>query len=91
MGFNSGLLLARAIETAGTLKSEKVREAFCTMTVVTLTGPQKWYCENGMMQESGKGGHPTVVTQWRRDGSTVTVWPVPPGDLKLLRLPKPQW
>jgi len=77
VGFNSGLLLAKAIETAGTLTSEKVREAFCTMTVVTLTGPQKWYCENGMMQESGKGGHPTVVTQWRRDGSTVTVWPVP--------------
>lgn len=91
VGFNSGLLLAKAIETAGTLKSEKVREVFCTMTVVTLTGPQKWYCENGMMQESAKGGHPTVVTQWRRDGSTVTVWPVPPGNMGEFRIPKPQW
>jgi branched-chain amino acid transport system substrate-binding protein len=91
VGFNTGLLLAKAIETAGTLQTEKVREVFCTLTVVTLTGPQKWYCENGMMQESGKGGHPTVVTQWRRDASTVTVWPVPPGDSRQFRIPKPQW
>lgn len=91
VGFNSGLLLAKAIETAGTLKPEKVREVFCTSTLVTLTGPQKWYCENGMMQESAKGGHPTVVTQWQRDGSTVTITPSPPGDMRLLRIPKPAW
>ncbi len=90
-GFNSGLILARAIEAAGTLKSEKVREAFCTLTVVTLVGPQAWYCDNGMMKEAAKGGFPTIVTQWQRDGSTRTVWPVPPGDTQFLRIPKPQW
>ncbi|MBI2371960.1 MAG: amino acid ABC transporter substrate-binding protein [Deltaproteobacteria bacterium] len=90
-GFNSGLLLAKAIETAGTLQAEKVREVYCTMTVVTLVGPQAWYCDNGMMKEAARGGFPTIVTQWRRDGSTVTVWPVPPGDTRLLRVPKAQW
>jgi branched-chain amino acid transport system substrate-binding protein len=91
VGFNAGLILARAIELAGTLKSEKVRDTFCSMTVVTLVGPQAWICENGMMKPAAQGGFPTIVTQWQRDGSTVTVWPAPPGDLKLLRIPKPRW
>jgi len=87
MGVNAGLILQRAIETAGTLDTEKVRKAFCTMRPTTLIGPQAWDCEKGLMNRPQDGGLPTIVTQWRPDGSTVTVWPPEFGDLSKLRFP----
>jgi branched-chain amino acid transport system substrate-binding protein len=88
IGFNVGLFLQKAIEDAGTLDSVKVRQAFCAMKIVTLVGPQAWECETGKMKEPQDGGPPTIVTQWRADGSTVTVWPPPYGDEKKFRIPK---
>ena len=91
MGFNSGLLLQKAIEEAGTLETKKVRKVFCTLKLTTLIGPQRWECDTGMMHRPKDGGMPTLVTQWRADGSTVTVWPPAFGDLKKLVYPKVPW
>lgn len=88
LGLNVGLFLQKAIEEAGTLDSAKVRQVFCGMKIVTLVGPHQWECETGKMKEPQDGGPPTIVTQWRADGSTVTVWPAPYGDLTKLRFPK---
>ena len=88
LGLTTGLFLQKAIEEAGTLDSAKVRQVFCTMKVVTLVGPHQWDCATGKMNEPQEGGPPTIVTQWRADGSTVTVWPLPYGDVSKLRFPK---
>ncbi len=91
MGFNAGLLLQRAIEEAGSLDTKKVRQVFCTLKMTTLIGPQRWACDTGMMHRRKDGGLPTLVTQWREDGSTVTVWPPEFGDLSKLVFPKKPW
>jgi hypothetical protein len=39
------------------------------------------------MKRAKDGGMPTIVTQWREDGSTVTVWPPEVGDVSKLRFP----
>lgn len=88
LGFNAGLLLQRTIEEAGTLDSKKLRKVFCTLTVTTLIGPQRWECENGGMHRPKDGGKPSIVTQWHGDASTVTVWPPKYGDMSKLVLPK---
>ncbi|MCZ6546648.1 MAG: amino acid ABC transporter substrate-binding protein [Deltaproteobacteria bacterium] len=88
LGFNVGLMLQRAIEETGTLDSQKLRKVFCTLRMTTLVGPQAWECENGMMHRPKDGGKPTLVTQWREDASTVTVWPPKFGDISKLVLPK---
>ena len=44
-----------------------------------------------MMHRRKDGGLPTLVTQWREDGSTVTVWPPEFGDLSKLVFPKKPW
>jgi len=87
LGTNAGIILQRAIELAGTLDSVKVRQQFCTMKLTTLMGPQAWDCETGLMKYPQDGGMPAIVTQWREDASTVTVWPPEFGDLKLLKFP----
>jgi branched-chain amino acid transport system substrate-binding protein len=87
LGTNAGLILQRAIEQAGTLDSVKVRQQFCTMKLTTLMGPQAWDCETGLMKYPQDGGMPSIVTQWREDATTVTVWPPEFGDLKLLKFP----
>jgi branched-chain amino acid transport system substrate-binding protein len=89
LGFNVGLMLQRAIEEAGTMDSKKVRKVFCALKMTTLIGPNRWECENGMMHRPQNGGKPTIVTQWRADKSTVTVWPPDYGDLDKLKFPKP--
>lgn len=87
MGTNAGLILQRAIEAAGTMDGQKVRQAFCTLKITTLVGPQAWECDKGLMKRPHEGGLPTIVTQWRPDGTTVTVWPPEFGDLSKLRFP----
>jgi len=87
LGTNAGIILQRAIELAGTLDSVKVRQQFCTMKLTTLMGPQAWDCETGLMKYPQDGGMPAIVTQWREDASTVTVWPPEFGDLRLLKFP----
>lgn len=57
------------------------------MRVTTLIGPQAWECDTGLMKLAADGGMPTIVTQWREDGSTVTIWPPEFGDLGKLRFP----
>jgi hypothetical protein len=64
-----------------------VREQFCTMKLTTLMGPQAWDCNTGLMKYPSDGGMPSIVTQWREDASTVTVWPPEFGDIKLLKFP----
>jgi branched-chain amino acid transport system substrate-binding protein len=88
LGLTTGLFLQKAIEEAGTLDSAKVRQVFCSMKVITLVGPHQWECATGKMNEPQYGGPPTIVTQWRADGSTVTVWPPPYGDVTKFRFPK---
>ncbi|MFQ5913360.1 MAG: amino acid ABC transporter substrate-binding protein [Nitrospinota bacterium] len=88
LGFNVGLMLQRAIEEAGTLDSKKLRKVFCALNMTTLVGPQRWECDTGMMHRPKNGGKPTIVTQWRGDASTVTVWPPKFGDLNKLVFPK---
>jgi len=87
LGTNAGLILQRAIELAGTLDSVKVRAQFCSMKLTTLMGPQAWDCDTGLMKYPSEGGMPAIVTQWREDASTVTVWPPEFGDIKLLKFP----
>jgi branched-chain amino acid transport system substrate-binding protein len=92
LGFNVGLMLQRAIEEAGTLDSRKLRKVFCTLKMTTLVGPQHWDCKTGMMRDPREGGGmPALATQWRPDGTTVTIWPPLVGDLKRVILPKPSW
>ena len=91
LGFNVGLMLQRAIEEVGTLDSKKLRKVFCTLKMTTLVGPQRWECENGMMHRPQNGGKPTIVTQWRKDASTATVWPPEFGDINKLEFPKPKF
>ncbi len=91
MGFNSGLLFQKAVETTGTLDSKKLREAFCTMKIKTLVGEQRWECDTGKMKSPGEGGKITLLTQWQKDGSTRSHWPAPYFSTKGIMFPKPAW
>jgi len=68
LGFASIQVIAAAIEKAGTLKRDKVRDAIAATNMMTVTGPVKF-------QRTGKRQDAIpVVTQWQ-NGKTEMVWP----------------
>jgi branched-chain amino acid transport system substrate-binding protein len=67
-GVASIQVVAAAIEKAGTLNREKVRNAIAATDIMTVTGPVKFQ-GNGKRQMAIP-----VVTQWQ-NGKTVLVWP----------------
>ncbi len=63
------LFLAKAIERAGSLDSDAVRQAFNGLKIMTFFGPL-W-----IDPETGKQvGHPMVLIQWQ-NGKRVIIWP----------------
>ncbi|OGO17798.1 MAG: hypothetical protein A2Z02_05970, partial [Chloroflexi bacterium RBG_16_48_7] len=67
-GYASILVLAAAIEKAGTLDRTKVRDALASTDMMTVTGPLK-FKENGTRVQSVP-----VVIQWQK-GKVELVWP----------------
>ena len=67
-GVASIQVIAAAIEKAGTLKRDKVRDAIAATNMMTVTGPVKFQA-NGKRQDAIP-----VVTQWQ-NGKTEMVWP----------------
>jgi branched-chain amino acid transport system substrate-binding protein len=67
-GVASIQVIAAAIEKAGTLNREKVRDAIAATDMMTVTGPVKFQ-SNGKRQVAIP-----VVTQWQK-GKTELVWP----------------
>jgi len=67
-GVASIQVIAAAIEKAGTLKRDKVRDAIAATDIMTVTGPVKFQA-NGKRQDAIP-----VVTQWQ-NGKTELVWP----------------
>jgi branched-chain amino acid transport system substrate-binding protein len=79
-GVASIQVLAAAIEKAGTLNRQKVRDAIAATDLMTVTGQVKF-------QPNGKRQNATpVVTQWQ-NGKTELVWP---NDLKTKSLIYPR-
>jgi len=64
----AGVVLQRAIEKAGSLDPQKVRDALASLTTETFYGPVK-FDAHGL-----NVGKPMVVVQVQR-GQAVTVWP----------------
>lgn len=67
-GVASIQVIAAAIEKAGTLKRDKIRDAIAATNMMTVTGPVKFQA-NGKRQDAIP-----VVTQWQ-NGETELVWP----------------
>lgn len=83
-GFAAGLYLQAALERAGALDSDKVREAFNTLDLKTFFGALKIDPATGLQI-----GHEMVLIQWI-DGSRYTVWPAEAATREAV-YPKPSW
>ena len=74
-GYAAGLVLQKAIEDAGTLDSEKVRQALENMKVMTFFG----YLEFEKGDYHGRqAGHDMVIIQWQESNGKLqkeVVWP----------------
>lgn len=81
-GFAVGQVLEQAVEKAGTLKWEKVREVIANEEFMTINGPVRY-----------KGPElitvPAAVMQWQK-GELEIIWPPQSTTAKLL-YPKPDW
>lgn len=75
-GYAAGLTLQKAIETAGSVDPDKVKEALNKMNLLTFYGPIKFDTtpENHGLQV----GHEMIYIQWQPDGDKLikqVVWP----------------
>ncbi|MET1101669.1 MAG: amino acid ABC transporter substrate-binding protein [Pyrodictiaceae archaeon] len=78
------LFLVKAIEKAGTLDNDKVREAANTLKIMTFFGPL-W-----IDPKTGKQvGHPVVLIQWQ-NGKKEIIWPPEAATAKPV-YPIPNW
>lgn len=81
-GYHAAQLYQQAIEAAGTLDNEKLREVLITQEFLTIHGPAK--LGNGINEKSVPG-----VIQWV-DGVAETIWP-PQMATAEFQWPKPNW
>jgi branched-chain amino acid transport system substrate-binding protein len=77
-------ILADALQRAGTLEKDKVRDAIASTNVMTVMGPMK-FKSNGR----GDGKYLQVVSQWQ-NGNDELVWPKDQGSAPLA-YPMPPW
>jgi branched-chain amino acid transport system substrate-binding protein len=82
-GYSGCLVWMEAVKRAGTLDSEKVREALLKLEMKTAFGDFK------VDQDGFQTAHKMVTTQWQ-DGKKVIVWPDELASGKL-RFPTPPW
>ncbi len=75
-------ILAAAIESAGTLDPQQIRDAIAATDMMTVAGPAK-FNENGTSILTG------VIQQWQ-SGKTVVVWPEDAATGQLI-YPMPAW
>ncbi len=76
-------LLVEAIRRAGSLDSDKLREALLTLKTTTIIG------DFAIDERGFQTGHKAVTTQWQ-DGKQVVVWPAEMTSGKP-RFPTPPW
>ncbi len=81
-GFHAAQLMQLAIERAGTLDSEKIRDVLATEEFVTIHGPVR--LRDGVNELSVPG-----VIQWQK-GTAHVVWPPEKATAKFM-FPKPPW
>ncbi len=81
-GYHAAQLMQQAIEKAGTLDPEKVRNVLATGEFMTIEGPAR--LRNGVNELAVPG-----VIQWRK-GMAELVWPKTKATIDLI-YPKPQW
>jgi branched-chain amino acid transport system substrate-binding protein len=81
-GFHAATLMQQAIERAGTLDPEKIRDVLATEEFLTIEGPVR--LRDGVNELAVPG-----VIQWQ-EGLAQTVWP-PEMATTELTFPKPQW
>jgi branched-chain amino acid transport system substrate-binding protein len=77
-------ILADALQHAGTLEKDKVRDAIASTNMMTVMGPMK-FKPNGR----GDGKYLQVVSQWQ-NGNDELVWPKDQGSAPLA-YPMPPW
>ncbi|MCP1727200.1 branched-chain amino acid transport system substrate-binding protein [Natronospira proteinivora] len=81
-GYGSCQLFAKAVEKAGTLDQDKVRDALLELETTTVFGP--YAVDERGYQTANQG----VFIQWQ-DGEKVVVWPSPLADSEA-RFPTPE-
>ena len=81
-GYHAAQLMEQAIERAGTLDPEKIRNVLSTEEFMTIEGPVR--LRNGINELAVPG-----VIQWRK-GMAETVWPKEKATAELI-FPKPAW
>ena len=75
-GYTAGLVVQKAIETAGTLDTNKVKEALDAANLMTFYGPVKF--DTSEKSHGLQSGHEMVYVQWQDEGGTLTkeiIWP----------------
>lgn len=75
-------VLEQAVEKAGTLNWEKIKEVISTQKFTTINGPV-WF------SGSENIGTPSMILQWQKNSLEI-VWPQETATVKLL-IPKPAW
>jgi branched-chain amino acid transport system substrate-binding protein len=84
VGYTCIQILADALQRAGTLEKDKVRDAIAATNMMTIMGPMK-FKSNGR----GEGKYLQVVTQWQ-NGRKELVWPKDQASAPLA-YPMPPW
>lgn len=82
LAFASGQILEQAVEKAGTLNWEKLRETIATGEFQTIYGPVKFTGPENLVT-------PAMWLQWQK-GELEIVWPPASATSRLL-IPKPAW
>lgn len=82
LGYMAGQILEQAVEKAGTLNWEKLREIISTQEFITI---------NGSVSFKGNENRktPSMILQWQK-GELEIVWPPETATAKIL-FPKPSW
>ncbi len=82
-GTAAAIALQASIEQAGSLDSQKIRDALASLDMMTFYGRVRF-------DQRGLNIYKPMVVQQIQDGKLVTVWP-PDGSERPLRYPTPPW
>ncbi len=82
-GTAAAIALQASIEKAGSLDSQRIRDALASLDMITFYGRARFY-------QRGLNIYKPMVVQQIQDGKLVTVWP-PDGSERPVRYPTPPW
>jgi branched-chain amino acid transport system substrate-binding protein len=82
LAYMAGQILEQAVEKAGTLNWEKIRETVSTQEFMTINGPVSFTGTENRRT-------PSMILQWQKDWLEI-IWPLETATAKPL-IPKPAW